>query len=82
MPAVGLHRLPADDPLPLLPHLRRDGLKVRVPASRAQRFADGHRAPLEPQRLLFPERQSTAGEQELIVVRSKCHESSLTFCYF
>ena len=56
MPAVGLHRLPADDPLPLLPHLRRDGLKVRVPASRAQRFADGHRAPLEPQRLLFPER--------------------------
>ena len=61
MPAVGLHGLLADDPVSLLPDLRRDGLKVRVPASRAQRVADGHRTSLEPERLLFPERQSTAG---------------------
>ena len=61
MPAVGLHRLFADDSLPMLPALRRYSEQVRVPAGRAQRIPNGRRLALELERLLLSKRQQVAG---------------------
>ena len=61
MPAVGLHRLSANDSLPMLPSLRRYSEQVRVTEGRAQRVPNGHRLALELERLLLSKRQQVAG---------------------
>ena len=67
MSAIGIHRLPSYDSLSLLSAVCRDGQQIRLSTSRAQRFAHGHWVALEPQRLLFPERQQIAGQANVFL---------------
>jgi hypothetical protein len=66
MSAIGIHRLPSYDSLSLLSAVCRDGQQIRLSTSRAQRFAHGRWVALEPQRLLFPERQQIAGKANFL----------------
>ncbi len=68
MSAIGIHRFPSYDSLSVLSAVCWDGQQIRLSTSRAQRFAHGHRVALEPQRLLFPERQQITGQANFLFI--------------